>query len=111
MLFATVVLTLMPWTGPSLPTASAAATKYKLSVRGAASERVHLRATGLPNGWVASFCTQHICLPYHYSMQLDRRGYGAIEFQAVRVDDSSPRRVRVVVSAPHANSVAANITK
>lgn len=111
MLLAAVVLSLAPWHGPSLPTVSADAIKYKLSVRGAPRQSLELRASGLPDGWVASFCTSRVCSPSRYTLQLDRIGQGTIEFQAIRVDDSAPAHVRVTVSAPDANTVTANITK
>jgi hypothetical protein len=60
---------------------------------------VNLSASGLPEGWVASFCTQKLCSPFHYTLQLDNRGIGVIEFQAIRIDDSAPKHVHVQVSA------------
>lgn len=111
MLIAAVVLILAPWHGPSLPTASADAIKYKLTARGTPGTSLDLRATGLPDGWVASFCTPHICSPFHYTMQLDRTGNGTIEFQAIRVNERAPTHVTVTVSAPNANAVTANIPK
>jgi hypothetical protein len=104
MLLALVTLALGPWTGPSFSTATPAAAKYKLSVAGPAGKSVALRASGLPAGWVASFCTEKFCSPFTYTLQLDSRGKGYIEFQALRTDDSAPSRVRVVVSADGAAS-------
>lgn len=106
MLLATVILTLAPWHGPSFRTASRAAAKYKLTVRGSAKSNVTLRASGLPAGWVASFCTPTFCAPFSYTLQLDRGGSGVIEFQAIRTDDAAPRHVRVTVTAPDANPVS-----
>jgi hypothetical protein len=97
-----ITLVLAPWRGPSLPAASPNAVKYKLTVHGPAEEQVQLRADGLPSGWVASFCTQTLCSPFQYRMQLNDRGIGVIEFQAIRTDDSAPRHVKVTVTAPGA---------
>ncbi len=99
MLLAAVTLALGPWTGPSLPTATTAAAKYKLTVRGTAGKTVDLRAAGLPNGWIASFCTDKTCAPFHYSLQLDSRGKAVLEFQAIRTDDSAPSHATVTLSA------------
>lgn len=107
---ALVTLLLSPWHGPSLPTASAAAAKYRLAVHGAPRSSVDLRATGLPAGWVASFCTPTLCSPFRYTMHLDARGEGTIEFQAIRTDDAAPRRVRVTVSAPGAVSRSVSVS-
>lgn len=109
MLLAAVVLSLVPWQGPSLPTASAEAFKYKLTVHGTPRKSIALSASGLPDGWVASFCTPHLCAPFHYTLQLDRRGFGTLEFQAIQVDDHAPTHVHVAVSAPDANTVSAKI--
>jgi hypothetical protein len=99
MLFALVTLVLTPWHGPSLPTASADAVKFKLAVHGAPNQSVPLRASGLPAGWVASFCTSQFCSPFSYTLPLDRSGNGTVEFQAIRVDTKAPAHTRVVVSA------------
>jgi hypothetical protein len=102
---ALVTLALAPWRGPSLPAAAPAAVKYKLTVRGPSEALVHLRADGLPRGWVASFCTANSCSPFRYDMHLDERGAGVIEFQAVRTDEDAPRHARVtlVTDGAHVN--------
>lgn len=98
-LLAAVTLALTPWTGPSLPTATPAAAKYKLTIVGPAEKTVDLRAEGLPKGWIASFCTDKACAPFRYQLQLNDRGKGVIEFQALRTDDTAPSRVRITLSA------------
>jgi|SRR5579884_193002 len=105
--FALVTLLLAPWKGPSFPTASPAAAKYKLTVRGSAKQSVDLHASGLPNGWVASFCTPAFCAPFEYTMQLDTRGSGTIEFQAIRIDDAAPKRVHVFIEGAGAKNALA----
>lgn len=101
-LLALVTLVLTPWHGASLPTATPGAVKYKLAVHGPAGDRVQLNANGLPQGWVASFCTPSLCSPFSYSMQLDPHGTGAIEFQAIRTDDRAPKHARVTIATPGA---------
>jgi hypothetical protein len=104
MLLALITLALGPWTGPSLPTATQAAAKYKLTVTGPAAKTVALRADGVPKGWIASFCTEKFCSPFRYTLQLDNRGKGIIEFQALRTDDSAPSRAHITLSADGAIS-------
>lgn len=104
-----ITLVLAPWHGPSLPTASPAAAKYKLTVHGPAEQHVDLRADGLPRGWVASFCTKTLCSPFRYTIDLDDRGTAVIEFQAIRTDDAAQRHVRVTISTNGAQPVRLNI--
>jgi hypothetical protein len=83
--------------------------KYKLTVRGPAEHRVQLRVTGLPEGWVGSFCTSKICSPFQYNLSLDDRGTGVIEFQAIRTDGSAPAHVRAIITTNGAQPVRLNI--
>ncbi len=106
---ALVTLMLRPWHGPSLPTAAPAAAKYKLTIHGPAEQQVQLRAEGLPQGWVASFCTRTICSPFRYSMELDDRGIGVIEFQAIRTGDTAPQHVEVTIDASGAKPLQLKI--
>lgn len=98
-MIAALVLSLTPWKGPSLPTASASAAQYRLTVHGAPETVVQLRAAPLPAGWIASFCTAEICSPFSYAMRLNARGTGTVEFQAIRNEETAPHRVRLTISA------------
>lgn len=111
MILALVTLLLTPWHGPSLPTATPAAAKYRLEVRGPAGGRVLLHAGGLPSGWVASFCTQDLCSPFSYRMQLDGRGEGQVEFQAVRTGDTAPESARVTITADGAKPISVRVRR
>lgn len=110
MLLAIVTLALAPWTGPSLPTATPAAAKYKLTLTGPAGKAVALQADGLPKGWIASFCTDVACAPFRYTLQLNDRGKGVIEFQALRTDDSAPSHVHLTLSADGTTSKTLSVT-
>ena len=99
MLVLAAILTLAPWKGALPAAASVDARAYKLTVRGQANQDVRLAAAGLPRGWIASFCTGTICSPMRYTMHLDSAGNGEVEFEAIRIDDSAPKRAHVTVSA------------
>lgn len=105
-----VILSLSPWKGPQPPASVPGAVHYLLNVRGAAHGQVNLRASGLPQGWIASFCTSDLCSPMQYSMQLDGNGTGSIEFQAIRIDDAAVKHASVTVSAADARPVTVRVT-
>ena len=98
-MLALITLLAGPWKGPSLPTVTPGAQKYKLTVRGPADKNVDLRAAGLPKGWIGSFCTERACSPFHYTLELDDRGRGEIEFAAIRTDETAPGHVHVTITA------------
>lgn len=106
---AIVTLALAPWHGPSLPAETPAAVKYQLTVHGAAGQHVDLRADGLPNGWVAAFCTGTVCSPFRYSMELNDRGTGVIEFQALRTGEAAPAHVHIKITTSGARPVDLNL--
>jgi hypothetical protein len=99
MTLALITLLAGPWKGPSLPTVTPGSQKYKLTLRGPASADVDLRAQGLPKGWIASFCTERSCSPFHYTLELNDRGHGEIEFAAIRTDAAAPVHVHVTITA------------
>lgn len=96
---ALITLLAGPWKGPSLPTVTPGSQKYKLTLRGPAGANVNLRARGLPKGWIGSFCTERACSPYRYTLELNDRGRGEIEFAAIRTETSAPAHVHVTITA------------
>jgi peroxiredoxin/tetratricopeptide (TPR) repeat protein len=76
-------LSLSPWTGPDLPGSVPETIKYRLIVSGAAGAGVELDTKHVPRGWVASFCTDRLCAPFHVVVRLPPSGVKMIEFQLV----------------------------
>jgi thiol-disulfide isomerase/thioredoxin len=103
-------LSLAPWTGPDLPGSVASTYKYRLVVAGTPGKTVALEAAGLPKRWVASFCTDRVCMPFRTTVALPASGVKVIEFQVIpqsavpgaptiRVDgDGATARVRVAAT-------------
>ena len=85
-------LTVGPWSGASLPTATAAAVKYRLRVDGAPNAKLVLRAEGLAKGWLAAFCTQHFCSPMRLDVALPANGEAVYQFELIREDPGAPAR-------------------
>lgn len=89
-------LSLAPWTGPDLPGSIASTLKYRLVVAGAPGKTVVLSARGLPQHWVASFCTDRVCAPFRTTVALPESGVKVVEFQVIPTSRvSAPATVRV----------------
>ncbi len=108
---ALVTLLLTPWRGPSLPTASYAAARYKLVARGIPGGRVDLSAGGVPQGWIVSFCTATMCSPLQFSMPLDARGRGWVEVALIRLEPNAPKHIHVRIAAPGAIPILVNVAR
>jgi peroxiredoxin len=76
-------LSLAPWTGPDLPGSIASTYKYRLVVAGAPGKTVALSAAGLPKRWVASFCSDRVCMPFRTTVALPASGVKVLEFQVI----------------------------
>lgn len=79
--------------------------KYVLNVHGAPRAAVVLRASGAPKGWIASFCTDTVCSPFSWTMQLDGGGAGRVELQLIRTSQTAPHRARITIAAPGAKAL------
>ena len=103
-------LSLSPWTGPDLPGSVASTYKYRLVVAGTPGKSVSLAAAGLPKRWVASFCSDRVCMPFRTTVALPASGVKVLEFQVIpqsvvpgsptiRVDgDGATARIRVAAT-------------
>ena len=76
-------LSLAPWTGADLPGSIASTFKYRLVVTGAAGAKITLAASGLPQRWIGSFCTDRVCAPFRTSVVMPADGVKIVEFQVV----------------------------
>jgi len=102
-------LSLAPWTGPDLPGSVASTIKYRLAVSGTAGNRIALTATGLPKGWVGSFCSDRLCSPFATTIAVPASGIKLIEFQVVP-PDASRRTVHVRIHAASGGKSLADVT-
>ena len=76
-------LSLAAWTGPDLPGSIPGTYKYRLVVAGVGGKNVDLRAVGVPKNWIASFCSDRVCAPFHLPVTLPAQGVKVVEFQLV----------------------------
>jgi peroxiredoxin/Flp pilus assembly protein TadD len=85
----TATVSLAPWTGADLPGSVASTLKYRLVVADSAGKNVALHASGVPKGWIASFCTDRLCSPFKLSVAIPQSGVKIIEFQLVPPDEKA----------------------
>ena len=82
-------------------------TSYAVRVRAPAGAIVRLSALEVPRGWVASFCTPHVCSPFHVTLPV-RDGTGTIQLSYVRsAAQAGPLRtlhVRARAASVHADA-------
>jgi thiol-disulfide isomerase/thioredoxin len=88
-------LSLAQWTGADLPGSISSTLKYRLAVSGRPATRVALHASGLPKGWVASFCSDRLCRPFNAEVELPAVGVKIMEFQIVAGAGPAPASVRI----------------
>ena len=94
---ASTTLSLVPWTGAELPGSIPNTIKYRLVVAGIAGRNVALKASRVPKGWVASFCSDRVCAPFRVSVAIPESGVKVVEFQLVP-PNGNPRAPKVRVT-------------
>ena len=92
-------LSLAQWTGADLPGSIASTLKYRLAISGPPNTHVTLHASGLPKGWVASFCSDRLCRPFNATIDVPAVGVKIVEFQIVPGDGAAPANVRIDAAA------------
>jgi peroxiredoxin len=100
-------VSLAPWTGADLPGSIPNTIKYRLAVAGVAGKTVALTTSGVPKGWVASFCSDKVCAPFKTSVSIPESGVKIVEFQLVPPQGREPApKVRVTGNDGHHQSSA-----
>lgn len=85
------IVSIAPWKGGDLPTATTSATKYRLTVAGAPRTVAHLRTAGVAPGWIAAFCNTRICSPNAIDVTLPASGRATLQFELIREDERAAR--------------------
>jgi hypothetical protein len=86
----------------------AGSTTFTVRLSGKPEQTVHLRAVGIPSGYIASFCTRHLCAPFRVAFALPKSGRDSIELQVIENVDGSvpPRTVSVAAAGARTVSIA-----
>ena len=87
--------------GTCHPVADPGAKSFAVRVEAPAGTVVRLAALDVPRGWIASFCTPHVCAPFHVSLPV-RGGTGTIQISFVPAGAGAVplRAVHVSASGP-----------
>jgi hypothetical protein len=97
-----LIIALTPFGGP----VRADSVAFSVGVSGEPGQVVRLRAVDLASGYIASFCTPHVCAPFRVAFALPRSGRESIELQVIRnVPGAAPPK-SVTVAAPGARTVS-----
>jgi peroxiredoxin/tetratricopeptide (TPR) repeat protein len=100
-------LSIAPWTGAELPGSIPDTIKYRVIVVGGAGKTIALKASDVPKGWVASFCSDKVCAPFHVSVEIPDSGVKIVEFQLVPpAATSQAPKVRITSSGDGSESSA-----
>ncbi|HEY5339726.1 MAG TPA: hypothetical protein VIK27_01755 [Candidatus Aquilonibacter sp.] len=103
--FLLAAITVAPWTGHDLPTATQAAAKYRVAITGNPGSTVHLTTSGLAKGWVAAFCNMTVCSPGQVRETIPRGGRAVIQFELIREADDAPKHTGVMIHASDGSRV------
>lgn len=104
-IFALAALTLTPWSGSDLPTATQAAAKYKLTISGAPGKTVRLSATGVEAGWIAAFCDTRVCSPTRVVETIPKSGRVVVQFELIRETDDAPHSSGAVIRSDDGHAI------
>lgn len=98
-------LGLAPFSGPAQPGSVAHTTKFSVMIHGAPGEHVRLRAVGVPQGYLASFCTHRVCAPFAVTLALPAASRDTIELQLIENIPGTrpPHTVTVTAGAARAS--------
>jgi tetratricopeptide (TPR) repeat protein len=96
---ATMGVSMAPWTGPELPGSVASTYKFRVALSGPPGRTVTLRASGLPQSWIASFCSDRMCSPFTLVATIPASGVKIVEFQVIPGDAHASAHPTVRVSA------------
>ncbi len=103
---AALIVMIGPFTGPLAEGSTSGTTRFSVNVSGKAGQTVRLRALGVPTGFIASFCTPHLCAPFSVSFALPTSGRESIELQLIENVPGSRRPATVTVAADGARTVS-----
>jgi hypothetical protein len=99
------MLSLTPWQGADLPTASDAAAKFKLTISAKPGTSVTLQAKDVAGGWIAAFCDTRVCSPMRVTEKIPDSGSVTIQFELIREEDDAPHTSGATIVASNGDRV------
>jgi hypothetical protein len=79
---------------------------FSVGINGKGGQLVRLRAVGLPNGYIASFCTPRVCAPFQVAFALPKSGRESIELHVIENVPGSTPPTTITVAAAGARAVS-----
>lgn len=104
-ILALATLTLTPWKGSDLPTATQAAAKYRLAIAGKPGTTVRLRTTGVAQGWIAAFCDMKVCSPSQLTETIPGSGRVVVQFELIRETEDAPHSSGAVIRSDDGRTI------
>jgi hypothetical protein len=99
-------LSVQPWTGSDFQVTTSGAARYRLEVDGKPDSVVRLRALGVAQGWLAAFCTPHLCSPQRLDLALPRSGDAVVQFELIRESENAPKQSGATITDDDGASVS-----
>lgn len=107
-----LTMSLTPWTGANLPTATADAARYRLTISGKPGSVAHLRTRNVAEGWIAAFCNNRVCSPSQVTQAIPQSGRVVLQFELIRETETSPHKSGAIIESDNGSRiVVAPITR
>lgn len=104
-ILAVAALTLTPWKGTDLPTATLAAAKYRLTIAGQPGQVVHLHTAGVADGWIAAFCDMKVCSPSQLTETIPKSGSVVVQFELIRETEDAPHSSGAIIRSDDGRTI------
>jgi hypothetical protein len=98
-MLAALLIGIGPFAGPIPPGSVPGSARFAVHVSGRSGQIVRLRATGVPGGYLASFCTHRVCALSRATFTLPKSGRESLELQLIENRQGARKPVIVTVAA------------
>lgn len=104
--FVIAALLVSPWSGPDLPTSTQAQAKYRVTVTGKPGDVVHLKVSGIADGWIGAFCDHRVCSPNRVNETIPASGRTDLQFELIRETDNAIKHTAATITGSDGSQVS-----